>query len=150
MRAEIEVFKIEAVSKGVHIVFGLAEEGEGVRVALRRHVQSLLNVGLHIDEHLSLDLLLLSLSLSLLFLHRARSLIHLITLSVLEILRVLIICSDVNSVVVSSDVVHLQLTGDDLRDQVSQLVRVVQDVVIRCCGLEGLRLSNMRLLVVSA
>jgi hypothetical protein len=69
-------------------------EGEWVVVPCWLDVESLGHIGLHIDEHLSLGLGLLSLSSCLLLLHGARSLIQFLFLFLLEILLILIINVD--------------------------------------------------------
>ena len=69
-------------------------EGEGVVVPSWLDVECLSHIRLHIDEHLSLSLGLLSLSACLLLLHGARSLIQFLFLFLLEILLILIINAD--------------------------------------------------------
>ena len=69
-------------------------EGEWVVVPSWLDVESLGHIGLHIDEHLSLGLGLLSLSACLLLLHGAGSLVQFLFLLLLEILLILIINVD--------------------------------------------------------
>jgi hypothetical protein len=69
-------------------------KGERVVVSSWLDVESLGHIRLHIDEHLSLGLGLLSFSACLLLLHGARSLVQFLFLFLLEILIILIINVD--------------------------------------------------------
>jgi hypothetical protein len=69
-------------------------EGERVVVSSWLDVESLSNIGLHIDEHLSFGLSLLSLGACLFLLHGSGSLIQFLFLLLLEIIVILIVYMD--------------------------------------------------------
>ena len=115
---------------------------EGIRVAsMRIHVKCLCHIRLNIDKHLSLGLLLLHFKLSLLLQDTPASLVKLLIIrlrAIFEIIFILVIIDFNPSLVAFPDVMQLQLTWYHLRNHVSQLIGVVQEVRMltwECLGL---------------
>jgi hypothetical protein len=116
------------------------------------HVQSLSHIGLHIDEHLSLGLLLFSLDSCLFLVYSPASLVKLfIGLRGLsfKIVLILIVIFNLDAFVVAClpYVMKLQLARHDLRDHITQLIRIVQEIAT-VAG-HGLGLAHFCLVIVA-
>ena len=104
-------------------------KGEGVAVTCCLDIHGLRHIGLHVDEHLSLSLCLLSLGSRFLFLHGPRGLIHFLFF-LDKVVLIFIIDIDLGGSIVLPDVMKLKLAADHLRNHVPQLIRVIQDICL--------------------